>query len=419
MIAFWIIAALLTVVALLFVLPPLLRRGDRRHPAAERLAHVTIFHQQLEELDADLAKGLLAPEDYDQGRLELECRLLDESRSAAKPREPAPRTGLRRYLLPATILAGLPAMVVALYYQVGSPQILDLDSLPAVADPTAAIPHAVTQEQVVLMTSRLAARLQKNPQDADGWAMLARSYAMMRRYGDSAAAYGKAAALTPDNVQLLTDYADTLAMAQGQRFEGKPADLIRQALQIDPNYPKALALAGTAAFEARSYGQAVEIWQHLLTRIPEGSPFAANIRNSIADARTRDGMAAAAHAGMHAMAGNGAATRGTVRLIPEMKDKVSPADTVFVFASPPEGGPKMPLAVMKRQVKDLPFGFALDDSMAVMPNMKMSNFKRVVIAARVSKSGKAAVEIGDFVSAPATVAVGEANVDLLIRGIVR
>ncbi len=416
MITFWIVAALLTAVALLFVLPPLMRRGDRRHPAAERLAHVTIFNQQLEELDADLAKGLLSPEDYEQGRIELEARLLEESRDAATPRPRDTASGLRRWLLPATVVAGLPAMVVGLYYQVGTPQLLSLDA-PVATDPTAATPHAITQDQVLLMTTRLALRLQKNPQDADGWAMLARSYSMMRRYNDAAAAYAKAVALTPDNIQLLTDYADTLAMAQGQRFEGKPTDLIQQALKLDPNHPKALALAGTAAFEGRLYDRAVEIWERLLTRIPDDSQFAASIRNSIADARARGGMAAAAHAGMRPR--TGAATGGEVRLIAELKDKVSPTDPVFVFASPPEGGPKMPLAVMRRQVKDLPFSFVLDDSMAMMPNMKMSNFKKVVIAARISRSGKVMVEKGDLVSQPATANVGDTNVDVLIRGIVR
>jgi cytochrome c-type biogenesis protein CcmH len=413
-IAFWVVAGLMMAVGLVFVMPTLLRRGDRRHPAAEKLAHVTIFNQQLEELEADLAKGVLSPEDHEQGRIELEQRLLDETSADAKVSTFAPLKGWRRFLLPAMLLIGLPAIVVGLYYQVGSPQWLSLD-----APMAAGTPHQVDQKQVQIMASRLVARLQKNPDDADGWVMLAKSYGMMQRYSDSAAAFGKAAELSPNSAQMLADYADAQAMAQGGRFEGKPADTINQALRVDPNHPKVLALAGSAAFETKSYATAVDFWQRLLTRIPEDSPFAVSIRNSINEAQQRGGLVAAAHVAALARSKAASVVKGVARLIPELKDKASPTDTVFIYASAPEGGPKMPLAVLKKQVKDLPLTFALDDSMAMVPQMKVSNFKQVVIGALISKSGTAKRQTGDLVSAPTPANVGDSNIDLVIRGIVR
>jgi cytochrome c-type biogenesis protein CcmH len=413
-ITFWIFAGLMMAVALFFVMPPLLHRGELRHPAAERLAHVTIFNQQLEELEADLARGVLSPEDHEQGRIELEQRLLEETGAVATVRAVPTLRGWRRILLPAALIIGLPAIVVGLYYQVGNPQSLTLD-----APLAAGTPHQVDQTQVQLMASRLAARLQRNPEDGDGWAMLAKSYGMMQRYNDSALAFGKAAALSPANPQLLADYADALAMAQGGRFEGKPAETIDRALRIDPNHPKALALAGSAAFEAKSYAAAVDIWQRLLAHLPENSPFADSIRNSIADARQRGGLVIAADAAAPAAHGKPSAVKGVVRLIAELKDKAAPGDTVYVYATAPAGGPQMPLAVLTRKVKDLPLTFALDDSMAMAPQMKMSNFKQVVLGVLVSKSGAAKKQSGDLVSAPTPVNVGASDVDLVIRGVVR
>jgi cytochrome c-type biogenesis protein CcmH len=412
-ITFWIVAGLLMAAALSIVMLPLLRRGERRHPAAEKLAHVTIFHQQLEELEADLAKGVLSAEDYEQGRAEIEQRLLEESSVGGTNAHAPAAAGWRRWFLPGAMVVAVPVFVVALYYQVGNPGMLMLD-----APMTAGMPHQVDAKQVQLMASRLAARLKQNPDDADGWQMLAKSYGMMQRYNDATAAFAKAAALAPQNVQLLADYADVLAMAQGGRFEGKPSEVISQALRIDPNHPKALALAGSAAFETKSYAMAIDLWQRLLTKIPADSPYAASVRSNIAEAQQRGGITLASLSSK-SPAARRASVKGVVRLIDQLKDKVSPGDTVFVYAIAPDGGPKMPLAVLKKEAKDLPLAFALDDTMAVMPQAKLSDFKRVVLRVLVSKSGMAKPQSGDYVSAPTPASIGDGNVELLVRGVVK
>ncbi|SRR6266581_1272328 len=431
MIIFWVLAGLMVAFALWFALRPLFRGGSRAHPAAEKLAMIGNFEQQLNELDADLTNGTLAPETYEQRRMELEKRLLKETAGGSATPAPSASRGARRFVVPVAIGLLAPLLAVGVYFLAGKPQVVDTKA-PAAESANGAA-HPTTPEQVQAMVARLAARLEKNPQDADGWAMLGRSYTMLRRFDDGVAAFAKAAALQPGDAQLLADYADTAAMAQGKRFDGKPSELIERALKVDPNNMKALALAGSAAFDAGAYAQAVAFWQQLLQHVPPESEIAGTLTAQIADARQRGALKApspVAEAGagksVQATAGRdesaavhaGATVKGRVRLIAELADKASPTDTVFVIARAVDG-PPMPLAVLKRQVKDLPLDFTLDDTMALSPETKLSQFKEVDVAARISKSGNATTQKGDLLSQPVRTLVGGPEVELPIRGMMR
>ena len=418
MIIFWTLAVLLVAAALWFVLRPLLRTGGRAHPAAKKLALIDIFKQQLTELDADLASGTLAPEHYEQSRMELEKRLLAETEGGSASRTPVATRDARRFVLPVTIGLLVPLFAAGLYFVVGKPQVL-VAKAPATAAESADTAHSTTQAQVQVMVARLAARLKDNPQDADGWAMLGRSYSLLQRFDDGAAAFAKAEALRPRDAQLLADYADTLAMARGKRFDGEPAALIQRALRVDPNNMKALTLAGSAAFDAGAYAQAAAVWQQLLQQVPPESQMAGTLKANIADARQRGGLKAAPpvareSAPVHA----GATVKGRVRLIADLAAKASPTDTVFVLARA-VNGPTVPLAVIKRQVKDLPMDFTLDDAMATSPGTKISKFKLVDIGARISKSGSVTTQSGDLISPPVRATVGGPDVDVPIQGMVR
>jgi cytochrome c-type biogenesis protein CcmH len=185
-------------------------------------------------------------------------------------------------------------------------------------------------------------------------------------------------------------------MTGGQSLEGRPLELINQALALDPNNHKALWLAGTAAYERADYRGALDYWRRLYALVPKDSEAARAMESNIAEAEGLLGevpRAGAAPSGPAAR--TAAAVRGTVRLDQALRARVQDTDTVFVFAQAPSG-PRLPLAVMRAQVKDLPLQYALDDSMAMDPSMNLSRFSEVVVVARISKGDSAAPQSGDL-----------------------
>jgi cytochrome c-type biogenesis protein CcmH len=249
----------------------------------------------------------------------------------------------------------------------------------------------------------LAAHLRDNPDDASGWKLLGRAYASMERFPEAADAYAKAAVRTPRDAQLLTDLAEALAMARGRSLEGEPEKLLARALELEPANLKALALAGTAAFTRRDYRAAQAHWEKMLPLVPAESEEGRSIQASIDEAK-----ALAAQRPL----------RGRVSLSAKVKAQASPEDTVFIFVRAAEG-PPAPLAVMRKQVRDLPLEFALDDSMAMAPDLRLSGFPRVIVAARVSKSGNAAPQPGDLQGLSAPVANDARGVSVLIDSVVK
>lgn len=446
MIGFWIAAGLLLTGALLFVVPPLL--SHRRHRSAEAShdeANVSVYKDQLAELDADLAAGTLAPDQHQQARREIERRLLEEvsqaapdaaaGRHKAKGKE-RPRGGRRTAVV---VAVAVPALAVSLYLVLGSPEGLDPKAVASGAQEQA---HSLTPEQIIGMVRSLSERLEKNPEDPEGWVMLGRSYNVLQRFSDAAQAYANAVKRVPGDPQLLADYADTLAMAQGKTLQGEPEALVLRALEIDPQNVKALALAGTAAYQRKDYAAAAGHWQKILVLIPPESDMARSISGSIAEARSLGGGTAQAAAPAApaapmlpaapvaaapgpagppaaAPAGSGtAAVRGIVRLDPRLTDRADPGDTLFVFARAAEG-PRVPLAIRRAQVKDLPLAFTLDDSMSMAPNMKLSLFKQVVVGARISKTGNALPQPGDLQGLTPVVEVGAAGLAIVINSEVK
>ena len=245
--------------------------------------------------------------------------------------------------------------------------------------------------------------------------MLGRSYAVLGHFSESAGAYAKAVALAPNDAHLLADYADSLAMAQGRTLSGEPEKLLKRALAADPNNVKALVLAGTAAYNRNDRAGAVQLWERALAVLPAESEMARRVRASVAEVRGESQLAQAPKTPKPAA---GARVSGTVRVDPKLAGKIGPDDTVFIFARAAEG-PRMPLAIMRRQGRDLPVKFTLDDSMAMAPQMNLSAFPRVVIGARVSKSANAAAQPGDLQGSSGPIAVGSDRVDVTIDTEVR
>jgi cytochrome c-type biogenesis protein CcmH len=414
MMQFVVIAAVMAVVAIAWVLPALLRRRDSAVAVQQRSSTLAILKDQLAELDQDLAAGTLPRQQYQQAREDLERRAIEETRDAVAPVAIAAAPA-RWTAIGLTIF--IPLCAAALYWQFGTPESL--------TSATAAHGGAkMTSQEVEAMVAKLAARLEKTPDDANGWAMLGRSYLVMQRPADAVTAYERALAIQKDDADLLADYADALAMAQGRSIEGKPLEIIERALKIDPMQWKALAMAGSAAFNRKDYKTAVAYWEKLQSRTEPGSEFASQVASNLDEARQLGGITVATNAAPAAKAAAqsqtksaGASVDGSVTLSRELAGKAAPTDTVFVFARATEG-PRMPLAILRFQVKDLPVKFHLDDSLAMSPATKLSNFSDVVVGARVSKTANAMPQAGDLQGTSKPLKVGATGVTVVIDQLV-
>jgi len=478
-VVFWIIAALVVIVTLGVLLRALLGR----HPAddnapADDSASVAIFRDQKRQLDEDLANGIIDAGEHARMRDELAARLGHEighpvDRPAISPVVPPTHarsaSSRARWIVAGTLIVLLPVATAALYFTLGRPGAID-------AAQVAAAQRSLTQAQVQAMVETLAQRMKANPADPKGWALLGRSYAAMGRFEDAANAFAEATQRAPNDAVLLSDYADTLSMAQGS-LQGKPTELTAQALAIDPHNQKALALAAASASERHAYDEALRHWRRLAADLPVDSDAAREVADVIADTlRQRDAAASgnataasaaagdtrsaskandAASAAAKATEGASAATKaseaaaaspggprgesspastpplagtpsaasagarisGNVALSPALAARAQPGETVFIFARA-VNGPRMPLAVLRTTVRELPRDFVLDDSMAMAPGARISSAQSVVVEARVSKTGNAMPASGDLIGTSPPTAPGSANIHVLIDRVV-
>jgi len=246
------------------------------------------------------------------------------------------------------------------------------------------------------LVAGLAAKLQEEPENAEGWFMLGRSYMSMGRYSEAANAFKRAHDLVGDEPTVMLRYADALAMAQGGRIAGEPFELIKRALQLKPEDTTGLWLAGLGYEEQGQYEQAVQHWRKLEAMMQNDPASLNEVRNLIARAEQKLGSTVKVEtAPAKPAAASSVALKVNVSLDAALKDKVSAEDTVFIFARAMEG-PPMPLAAVRKQVRDLPLTVTLDDSMAMMPQMKLSNYAKVLVGARISKAGTVTAQSGDL-----------------------
>ena len=403
---FWIGVAGLVLLAWLMMMPALRPRAAT--PPGDSGAHLVVLKEQLAALDRDLAAGSIDAQQHELARHEVQRRVLDESQSADRP---LGATGSRK----TTVVVGVTVALFALsvYAVIGN-----LAGLADASSPEARGGPDVSPEAVEAMLKKLSERLEKSTgnaaSDLQGWTMLGRSYAALQRFAEADRAFARAVALAPNDAQLLVDHADALAMLQGQSLKGEPDRLIVKALQIDPVNLKALALAGASAFERKDFAAARSSWQKARELAPPGSEFAAGLDQSLAEVRNAAVDASPTAAAQ--AAAEPARISGRVSLAPALAGRVAPTDTVFIFARAAEG-PRMPLAILRRTVADLPIAFTLDDSMAMSPEMKLSKFPRVIVSARVSRSGNALPQPGDLRGESAPIGTRAADLQLLIDGV--
>ena len=312
----------------------------------------------------------------------------------------------RRLILGAVLATGL-AAGAALWWRATHPE-MPSNAVPPYASAAASAAHPLKSEQLEQTIARMRERVKASPDDATAWAMLAHSQDMLGRYADAGPAYERLVALRPRDAQVLADAADSMAQAQGGRLQGQPMQWVQQALVLDAANVKALSLAATDAFERKDLAAAIGFWERAKTQVHDAAS-AQEIGAHIAAARTRQARAAS---------GAGDTVRGRIVLAAGLKALVAAGDTLFVFARPAEGS-RMPVALMRRRAGELPLEFELDDSMAMVPQAKLSLQSRVIVGARISRRGDATSIAGDLQGFSAPVDIGTRDLVVEIAEVVK
>lgn len=394
MTSFVISALLLLILVLVLLLRPLFFPA-KESATSRRQMNAAIYREELDKLEADRLAGTVDSHNYEQTHAEMRQRLFqdtDEADDLAVLGSPK-KTIIGICLFVAILSAGF-------YFYLGDAA--------QIAQKSTEKP--MTQESVEKMVEEFAAKMDKEPDNLKGWAMLARSYRILGRNAEAANAYARAGAFVDSDPQLLADYADVLAANANGNFAGKPQQLINKALAQDPNNLLALWLSGTAAFNAQNYKAAVQSWEKLAKQLPAESDEARAIAASIAEARSKGGLAPAS-----APVISNQGVSGQVEIAPELKSKIKAGDVLMVIARKP--GERMPVAVLKTPVTAFPINFVLNDALAMSPNALISQMPEVSVEVRISKTGMAMPEAGDLISLSQTIKVGTTNARLIIEQI--
>ncbi len=420
MIGFASLAFVLTLATLALLTRPWWWPRRKDDPEVAQRNAIAALRLRMGELDRALAAGSITDAECASQRQALEKRIV----AAVVEAPVTPPAAARR---PLALILGLAFSVCAVaglgYLVVGTPQAI---SPPLAAAPGASSPTidaaSITPQQIEQLIERLALRLKEQPGDIEGWVILGRSNAVLGRHDASAAAFKQALALRPDDAMLMAHYADALATAR-QSFSGEPERLVASALTVDPNNLKALALSGSAAFDRADYAAALRQWE-TMARLAPSDEFREQIQAGIGEAKRRmsgQGAAPAASSGAGvetaALGTPAQSVTGRVTLAPSLAAKARPQDTLFVFARAAPGT-GMPLAILRKQVKDLPLAFTLDDSMAMSPQHRLSSAGSVVVGARISRSGEALPSSGDLQGSSVAVPPGARDVAVEIADVV-
>jgi len=402
---FLLFAGLLALIALLFVLPPLWRKQP---VAAEDMdsRNLAIAKQRLQELKDQLHAGVLAQADYDGQRAELELALSDDF-AIAKQRA----AGLSGRWMAYVLVLAIPVLAGGLYVNLGN-----FNAVEPSAEMLGAEPDAPSIEDIRKMVDKLAARMQANPDDAEGWIMLGKSYKYLQQFPKAADAFAQAYRLQGDKPEIMLLYADALAFANDGQLAGKPTELVFKVLELEPDNVSALWLGGMAKAQAGDSAAAGQLWQKLVALLPAGSKEQQEVQGLLAKI---GGLQNTPPASVAQAKPADIAIAVQVSLAPELQKAVRPEDTVFVYAQALAGA-KMPLAIIRKQVSDLPLAVTLTDALAMVPTMKLSNFPAVKLLARVSKSGNAMTQPGDLIGTIESVDTGDKNSHtLIINGAVK
>lgn len=397
MIIFWTLAAAMLLLGVWFVVRPLLRPGHS-FVSGRQEHNIDIARERLKALENEYAQGIIDQKMFDQAYLEIEQILANdlglEAEKALSRGGTASSTGTA-----VTVGLAIPLATLLMYGFLGNAESLDITP----GKEQSSVGQATNPRQLASvddMVGQLAERLKENPGDPNGWRLLARSYLMMERYPEAIEALRRARGLVGDDPDVLVELAEAIARAQGNSFEGQPSALLTQALEKAPENPSVLWLAGRSALIEQNLPLALEYWRKLNAVLPKDAEGAESVRLAIAKVEEALGQAAVLESPVTQSQGVAAESSQSGITVKVGLDKALMAavdldDTVFIYAQALTG-PPMPLAIWRKKVRDLPLEVKLNDSMAMTPAMTLSNFPQVRVVARISKSGNAIPQTGDF-----------------------
>ncbi|GAC1034315.1 c-type cytochrome biogenesis protein CcmI [Pseudomonas sp. No.21] len=372
MIDFWLAAGLLLLVALAFLLIPVLR-GRKAQAEEDRTAlNVALYQERLAELQGQRTAGTLTEEQLEAGRAEAARELLADTEGADTGR--SSRLGKA---LPLAVALAVPLLGIGLYLHWGASDKVEL------AREMREQPRTIEE-----MTARLEKVVQAQPDSAEGWYFLGRTYMAQERAGDAAKAYERAVQVAGRQPELLGQWAQALYFASQKRFTPEVQALTEEALKADANEVTSLGLLGIAGFEEGRFKDAIGYWERLIAVLPQDDPSRGALQGGIERAREKLAESGETLPERDTLTKSMPQLKVRVDLASALKDKVQPGDAVFIFARAAEG-PPMPLAVKRLTVKDLPAEVVLSDADAMMPQLKISNFAQVQLVARISREGNA------------------------------
>ena len=413
MTTFIILAVIMCVAAVLAVAVPLWRGASASPDADRREAVLAILRRQAADLEAERAAGSIDEDEYEEARSELKRRVLEEAKTDSAAKSGKSLTATRILAVVCAVL--IPASAVFGYLALGRYTAMDPDFI-AMMEAQSEQNRGHSQTEITKMLDQMRANLEADPQNANGWFMLARTAASVNRFDESVEAFKRLNALVPNNADIIADMADMMAAANGKVITPEVEALLKKALRIDPNQWKALALLAIQAWDRQQYAQAASYWEHLVEVVPPDFPDVEQIRANISEAKRLAGVSdgirtGASDAQPQAVSGSFYAEKakpvpttgpqdarvvaGTVTLDASLADKVKPDDVVFIYARPVTS--KMPVAFRKVKAKELPYNFTLDETMTMaMGAQTLADVKTVVVGARISKTGNFMPQSGDL-----------------------
>ena len=399
-------------------------------------ANAAVYKDQIRDLEKEYGLGNLSSEELQIAKDELARRLLEDVGDSAQIAKPTPQAWRAPWVWVMSFVFLVPVAACVMYAVMGQPLALNPAALQAEAEQGSDI----SPEKMTEMATALTRRLQDEPNQVDGWIMLARVQRAREQFDESDAAFRKALALSKDD-NLAIEHAEVLAQKNQGNFAGQPWAIIQRVLTVDPQHLNALLLAGSASYSELNYRSALRFWERAREVVEPASPEAPELDRAIAQTREKMGlppapsrsnaMASAQGQPNTNSANNGASVSnnsagasnnqantaritGRVSVIKELADKVAPTDTVFVFATPVSGS-RMPLAIVRTTADKLPFDFVLDDSTSMNPSAKLSSMTEVTVKVRISKSGQAMAQPGDLGVSLTPVKLGSSGLNLMVR----
>lgn len=422
-----VVCVLLTLAAVAACVVPMFRSSSSAGEDYRVRENLAILRQQAEDLERDRAEGRIDQDEYEETRLELERRVLEETRSDAEESR-SERSRMTRICAAAAAIV-IPVLAGGIYSQIGRYEAVDPEFIAMVNE------HAMSQRghsaaEMNQKIEELKKHLEDDPSNAQGWYLLARTAAAVGRFDESVQAYKRLNALVPGNADLMADMADIMAAANGRVITPDVEKILLDALEIDPAQWKALALLAIQSWDRQQYLKAAEYWSRLLEIVPEDFPDIDQIKANIAEAKRLAGVNDSISQSSSEVGEKGSSERiptaapapmkkisGVVSVSDSLRSKVQPSDVVFIYARPIDS--KMPVVLTKVRGSDLPFKFTLDDSMAIaMGGESLAQLEVVVVGARISRTGNIMPQSGDLEGElEKTVKVGSKDVEVVISSV--